>query len=391
MTKQHYEKLGYVFTKYRDPFYVKPYDLPRTSGVKIHVKCDRCGEDSCMTAQAYHARLQSNDGYYYCRKCGKQNYWKTKMDNGLAKQQMARFYDFCAANNYTPLSSIEDYKGVSSNLKYKCPKHGIQTIYYSQAVSGVRCRHCGYENIRQKNRTPISEVKHYFEDIDVQWINPGEYINSKTNNMQIKCPNCNKTFVTSYALFKRSLKTCTDCAYKIRHVANKYTIEDVARISNQMGVQILNIEDYVNSSTQNLKIKCTGCKQVELIKSFSYILKGFTNCPNCYPASRGQEYIEKVLGKYKIEHVRQKKFFDCVDKRVLPFDFYLPYYNTVIEFDGKHHFEPVFSLQDYLTCVKHDNIKNLYCEKKGITIIRIPYTKINQIESILVQQLQIPT
>ena len=36
----------------------------------------------------------------------------------------------------------------------------------------------------------------------------------------------------------------------------------------------------------------------------------------------------------------QHRFKDCVDKIPLPFDFYLPDYNTCIEFNGIQHYKP---------------------------------------------------
>ena len=62
----------------------------------------------------------------------------------------------------------------------------------------------------------------------------------------------------------------------------------------------------------------------------------------------------------------------------LPFDFYLPKYNSCIEFDGIQHYEPVehFGGQEsYDYTVKHDKIKNEYCKNNGILLLRIPYYK----------------
>lgn len=79
-----------------------------------------------------------------------------------------------------------------------------------------------------------------------------------------------------------------------------------------------------------------------------------------------------------------------MDKRPLPFDFYLPNTNTCIEFDGEHHYNaPRYSknknkMRDKLLLVnKHDNIKSQYCDSNNITLIRIPYWNINNIQSIL--------
>ena len=59
------------------------------------------------------------------------------------------------------------------------------------------------------------------------------------------------------------------------------------------------------------------------------------------------------------------------------FDFYLPDYNIVIEYDGKQHFQKVPSWggeKAHKIQSSRDEAKNKYCLDKGITLIRIPYT-----------------
>ena len=80
-----------------------------------------------------------------------------------------------------------------------------------------------------------------------------------------------------------------------------------------------------------------------------------------------------------IEYISQKIFADCKDAHVLPFDFYLPQYNILIEFDGEQHYHPIprgknnDGTKDYEILTKHDKIKTDYCIKNNIKLIRIPY------------------
>ena len=58
-------------------------------------------------------------------------------------------------------------------------------------------------------------------------------------------------------------------------------------------------------------------------------------------------------------------------------DFYLPDYNTCIEYDGIQHFHLVehFGGQEEFERRKiNDNIKTNYCIDKNINLIRLPYT-----------------
>jgi hypothetical protein len=68
----------------------------------------------------------------------------------------------------------------------------------------------------------------------------------------------------------------------------------------------------------------------------------------------------------------------------LPFDFYLPDYNMIIEFDGEQHYKQSHFTHSNLSYTQaHDIIKNDYCKNKNIKLIRIPYWELNNIETIL--------
>ena len=90
-----------------------------------------------------------------------------------------------------------------------------------------------------------------------------------------------------------------------------------------------------------------------------------------------------------ITYVYGKKFEDCCDKRPLPFDFFLPDYNTLIEFDGDQHYRPAFGMESFLSTKKHDKIKNEFAILNGYSIVRIPHTEQGNIETILDKYLQI--
>jgi very-short-patch-repair endonuclease len=121
-------------------------------------------------------------------------------------------------------------------------------------------------------------------------------------------------------------------------------------------------------------------------------------CPGC-SESYGEEKIFIYLKNNNIDHIRQKRFYDCRNKKPLPFDFYLPNYNLCIEYDGHQHFEAtnkinkkVFtkdeSIRLFEQVQKHDNIKDEYCKLSNIELLRIPYTDFNNIENILKKYLK---
>ena len=61
--------------------------------------------------------------------------------------------------------------------------------------------------------------------------------------------------------------------------------------------------------------------------------------------------------------------------------------NTIIEYDGEHHFMDIrwnkADTGSLLKWQRHDTLKNEYCSKNGIRLIRITYKDYKNVETIL--------
>jgi hypothetical protein len=102
--------------------------------------------------------------------------------------------------------------------------------------------------------------------------------------------------------------------------------------------------------------------------------------------SYGEQKVRQVLREHEIVFSEQYRFDDCKFKLPLPFDFYLPNLNTIIEYDGMQHFEIVEAwggIEHLIDNVIRDTIKNEYCKANNIKLIRIPYYEFDRIEEIL--------
>lgn len=100
-------------------------------------------------------------------------------------------------------------------------------------------------------------------------------------------------------------------------------------------------------------------------------------CPRC-SNSTGEKAISEFLETYGIGFETEKRFEDCRRVHQLPFDFYLPDFTTLIEFDGAQHFIPAgwFStkeraLKNLELVQERDHIKNNWAKEKGIPLYRI--------------------
>lgn len=104
--------------------------------------------------------------------------------------------------------------------------------------------------------------------------------------------------------------------------------------------------------------------------------------------SSAERKIKVWLVQQNIEYVYNKRFQGCKDKSYLPFDFFLPAKDTLIEFDGAHHFN-AFKFGDRIETADemlrktqvHDKIKTEFAEENNYRLIRI--SNINQIDEIL--------
>ena len=100
--------------------------------------------------------------------------------------------------------------------------------------------------------------------------------------------------------------------------------------------------------------------------------------------SKGNFLLASILRNKGIEY-KTEYYVDLsnTDYNVsyLSFDIYLPKYNVAIEYDGEQHFIPqsfgdtkISAELKLETTQLHDKIKNEYCIKHNIPLIRIPYT-----------------
>lgn len=131
--------------------------------------------------------------------------------------------------------------------------------------------------------------------------------------------------------------------------------------------------NYKNSRT---KIKIICSKHGEFIQTPAYHLKG-SGCPVCQ-YSKGELLIRNYLDYHQVKFITQKKFTDCRNKKLLPFDFYLPDYNLCIEFQGQQHYKQCnwFGGKEKLEYIQlNDNIKRNFCLTHNIKLLEIPYSE----------------
>jgi predicted nucleic-acid-binding Zn-ribbon protein len=166
---------------------------------------------------------------------------------------------------------------------------------------------------------------------------------------------------------------CPQCANEQYHKDFKKSTEEF--ISNSIEIHG-NKYDYTKVNYYNNKTKVTIIcpNHGEFNQRAGSHIEGY-GCDMC-KESFGERDIRKILENRNLKFKSQHRFIDCVKIKPLPFDFYLPEYNTCIEFNGKQHYEHnhfFVSNKGFKELKERDSIKAKYCEDNGLKLIIIRY------------------
>lgn len=135
-----------------------------------------------------------------------------------------------------------------------------------------------------------------------------------------------------------------------------------------------------NSEHAFYKCRC-DCGSIVIVDGTA-LRNGNTKSCGCLK-SKGELKVGEILRDNKIKFEKQKIYNDLIGRKhgVLKFDFYVIDGNYLIEYDGKQHFEKggYINEEKFNIIKENDNKKNDYCKGKGIPLIRIPYTHLNDI------------
>lgn len=256
---------------------------------------------------------------------------------------------------------IGRYETAHVKILHRCKIDGYEwLITPNDVLNGYGCPLCA-GNMQLTTSTFKDKMSKINNDIEIL----GDYYNNKT---KILC-RCKIDGYEWNALPTNLIqgRGCPLCGGTLQKTHDEY-VENVDKINQNIEV----VGRYINVRTPILhKCKIDGCKWMAKPNN---ILSG-RGCPICNQ-SHGERQVATFLDNCNIKYIRQYSFSDCVDKKPLPFDFYLPHYNVCIEFDGIQHFESVEIFGGYETfqiTQHHDTIKTNYCLYNNITLLRIAY------------------
>ena len=283
-----------------------------------------------------------------------------------------KMFQYCYNNGLDLPIKGQVYKNNKTKYKYFCSKHKTPYLqeWNSHRLGRVGCTICHNSKIsRSKTKYSMSKVMKecLLNKYDLPKRNQ-KYVTTKTKYIFV-CP-IHGEYEQSWEKHKRG-QGCPKCMYTKISDKNTKTYKYYYQECIDKSID-LPIEYYISDSTP-IKHKCS--KGHVYSQTPSNHLRG-QGCPICNE-SHGERFIRNYLDKHHIKYIPQKKFSNLKDKTYLSYDFYLPKYNILIEYQGVQHFiaggkgkfsKEYFNIQQY-----HDKIKREYAKDSEYILLEPTY------------------
>ena len=291
--------------------------------------------------------------------------------------------DVSIVNNNITIIGI--YNGSKNPIECKCNKCGYMwNPTPSDILSGNSCPKCA-KNMRKTNDEFVNDMNGINPNIEII----GEYVNANTP-IKCKCKICNHQWEPKPTNIYHNKAGCPICAMRKLSETKRMPQKEFEKILYERhNNEIIALENYKGSHVR-IKFKHVVCGYTWDTTPSSIIFIG-TGCPVCN-ISHGEKLIKIFLENNKILFSQQKRYEGLLGlkNKKLSYDFYLPQYNLLIEFQGKQHEQPIeyfggeekFKIQQ-----EHDNRKREFAKLHNINLLEIWYYDINNIEKILTETL----
>lgn len=157
----------------------------------------------------------------------------------------------------------------------------------------------------------------------------------------------------------------------------------INEIGNKYGK--LTVIEFVGTNKEGKALwRCTCDCGNEKITTGKSLRKGLVLSCGCLH-SKGEEKINKILAQNNITFIPQyhTKTLKSDKNYPLYFDFYLPDYNIVIEYQGEQHYNPIsrgfYDEASFDELKRRDELKKEWCKTNKVKMIEIPYTDFDKL------------
>lgn len=264
-------------------------------------------------------------------------------------------------------------------VMYRAPNHGRRTMWHCKCDYGNETdveaykltkgttKSCGYKR-HEPNVNRIDLTGQRFGRLVVMQMN---WDRSGTK-CYCKC-DCGNELWVAYSSLRQGITKSCGC-YKIDHAGDQTRTDLTGR-----HIGFLTAIERIPVKGGHTKYRCVcDCGNETVVDGPNWLNGAVCSCGCQRFKSKGERFIESILKENHIDFDPQHRFSDCKHKRELPFDFFLPDYNTCIEYQGVQHYQPVEWFYDDENTFEdrqaRDQIKREYCKDNGISLIEIPYS-----------------
>lgn len=265
---------------------------------------------------------------------------------------------------------LEKCKNSRTPIKIRCPKHGVFKQAPISHLKATGCPACSFKRTGFLARLTHQEFLKKVKKIHPKYSFNEKYITA-IKKIKTKCPKHGIFLMTPNALLRgHGCQRCDDekTADRLRLTHQEF----LQRCRKVHAGKYSYPEEYKGGQIK-IRIKCP--KHGLFSQEPSNHLMG-NGCSVCFDSS-GERKVSRALESLKVRYVRQKKFPDLLHKKQLRFDFWLPSFKTLVEFDGIQHFQvsSFFGGRKAFEQTRlRDRIKNNWAKKMRLPLIRIPYT-----------------
>lgn len=359
--KTHEEYMVEIQSKFPQLELVSQYKNAKTDVV---FKCNDCNNIFSITPDTL-ARNYKNSFYIPCPYCSGRI-----LNNETFLKKMK------SKNNITVLS---EYHGILNNVKCKCNicNHEWEEIA-KNVIERNYCPECKKKSKIKPLNKILKELNNKNPNIIVE-INKSEYVGYKSV-IYCKCKKCGYSWETTISAYQNSKGYCHKCINKIRRSNDEFIIE-LSKINNS----IKPLETFLGVN-KKMKFKCLQCGHIWNAKPNNIITGERSGCPMCN-VSKGEKRIEEILKNKNINYIYQKEFDKLIgiNGGKLSFDFYIPTFNCLIEYQGEFHDGKArHQTEDkLLKQQEHDRRKRKYAKQHNINLLEIWYWDFNNIDQII--------
>ena len=215
----------------------------------------------------------------------------------------------------------------------------------------------------------------------------GTYFSNSTK-IQCKCKICNHTWYSTPNNLLSAGEGCPQCGILKSAKKRSKTHDDFISDMKILHPKIDILGQYINAKNK-LLCRCKECNH-EWMGIPTNLLQG-QGCPKCNKP-KGEIQIENFLIRNNIDYISQHTFDNLlgINSGQLSYDFYLPKYNCLIEYQGKQHYKPIIhfgGIKQFHIQQEHDKRKREYAKVHDIDLLEIPYWDFENIEIILQSRL----